>query len=105
VNGPPGTTQDRPRPAGGLTRRGRATRAKGILSRTLFNDDRLKGVLCGFAQGEERSDYTASMPAVLHLLPGKATVMLGDDRHEAVARGRPSPVRLRSDSWRQLNGS
>ena len=26
---------------------------KGILSRTLFNDDRLKAVLFGFAQGEE----------------------------------------------------
>ena len=27
---------------------------KGILSRTLFNDDRLKTVLFGFAQGEAR---------------------------------------------------
>ena len=27
---------------------------KGILSRTLFNDDRLKAVLFGFAQGEAK---------------------------------------------------
>jgi quercetin dioxygenase-like cupin family protein len=56
---------------------------KGILSRTLFNDDRLKAVLFGFAQGEELSEHTASMPAVLHFFQGEATVTLGDDRHEA----------------------
>lgn len=56
---------------------------KGILSRTLFNDDRLKVVLFGFAQDEELSEHTASMPAVLHFLQGEATVTLGDDRHEA----------------------
>ena len=58
---------------------------KGILSRTLFNDDRLKAVAFGFAQGEELSEHTASMPAVLHFLQGEATVTLGDDRHEATA--------------------
>lgn len=56
---------------------------KGILSRTLFNDDRLKAVLFGFAQDEELSEHTASMPAVLHFLQGEATVTLGGDRHEA----------------------
>jgi quercetin dioxygenase-like cupin family protein len=56
---------------------------KGILSRTLFNDDRLKAVLFGFAQSEELSEHTASMPAVLHFLRGEAAVTLGDDQHEA----------------------
>src|SRR5689334_14900965 len=56
---------------------------KGILSRTLFADDRLKVVLFGFAQGEELSEHTASMPAVLHCLQGEATLTLGDDRNEA----------------------
>ena len=55
---------------------------KGILSRTLFNDDRLKTVLFGFAQGEE-SEHTASMPAVLHFLHGEAKLTLGDDTLEA----------------------
>jgi quercetin dioxygenase-like cupin family protein len=55
---------------------------KGILSRTLFSDDRLKVLLFGFAQGEELSEHTASMPAVRHFLQGEATVTLGDDRHE-----------------------
>jgi quercetin dioxygenase-like cupin family protein len=56
---------------------------KGILSRTLFNEDRLKVVLFGFAQGEELSEHTASMPAVLHFLRGEADVTLGDDTVEA----------------------
>ena len=57
--------------------------AKGILSRTLHNDDRLKAVLFGFAQGEELSEHTASMPAVLHFLRGEAKLTLGGDAVEA----------------------
>ena len=56
---------------------------KGILSRTLFSDDRLKAVLFGFGQGEELSEHTASMPAVLHFLQGEAKLTLGDDTVEA----------------------
>ena len=56
---------------------------KGILSRTLFNDDRLKAVAFGFAQGEKLSKHTASMPAVLHFLQGEAKLTLGDDTVEA----------------------
>ena len=56
---------------------------KGILSHTLFNDDRLKVVLFGFAQGEELSEHTASMPAVLHFLQGEAKLTLGDETVEA----------------------
>jgi quercetin dioxygenase-like cupin family protein len=47
---------------------------KGILSRTLYNDDRLKAVLYGFAQGEEMSEHIAAMSAVLHFLQGEATL-------------------------------
>ncbi len=56
---------------------------KGILSRTLFNDDRLKVVLFGFGQGEELSEHTASLPAVLHFLQGEASLTLDDDALEA----------------------
>ena len=56
---------------------------KGILSRTRYNDDRLKAVLFGFAPGEELSEHTASMPAVLHFLRGEAKLTLGDDAVEA----------------------
>jgi quercetin dioxygenase-like cupin family protein len=58
---------------------------KGILSRTLYNDDRLKVVLFGFGQGEELSEHTASTPAVLHFLQGEAQLTLGDDALEAIS--------------------
>jgi quercetin dioxygenase-like cupin family protein len=56
---------------------------KGILSRTLFNDDRLKAVIFGFGQSEELSEHTASMPAILHFLQGDAKLTLDDDTVEA----------------------
>ena len=55
----------------------------GILSRKLFDDDRVKAVIFGFAQGEELSEHTASMPAILHFIQGEATVTLGDETFEA----------------------
>jgi len=57
--------------------------AKGILSRTLHNDDKVKVVLFAFAAGEELSEHTASMPAILHFLQGEAKVTLGADIVEA----------------------
>src|SRR5262245_66604949 len=59
---------------------------KGILSRTLFSDDRLKAVLFGFAQGEELSEHTASMPAVLHFLQGEAKLTLGRSEERRVGK-------------------
>jgi quercetin dioxygenase-like cupin family protein len=56
---------------------------RGILSQTRFNDDRLKMTLFGFAAGEELSEHTASMSAVLHFLRGEARLTLGDDAVEA----------------------
>ena len=58
---------------------------KGILSRTLFNDEKVKAVIFGFAQGEELSEHTASMPAILHFLQGEAKLTLGDDSLDAKA--------------------
>lgn len=55
----------------------------GILSRTVFADDRLKAVVFGFAVNEELSEHTAAVPAVIHVLSGQATLTLGDDRHPA----------------------
>jgi quercetin dioxygenase-like cupin family protein len=56
---------------------------KGILSRTLHNDDRLKAVIFGFGRGEELSEHTASIPAILHFLQGEAKLTLGDDMLDA----------------------
>ena len=57
--------------------------ADGILSRTLFDDDQVKAVIFGFGQGQELSEHTASMPAILHFIQGEATLTLGDDTVEA----------------------
>lgn len=57
--------------------------AKGILSRTLHTDEQVKAVIFGFAQGEELSEHTASMPAVLHFLSGEVKLTLGDDDLDA----------------------
>ncbi len=53
--------------------------ADGILTRTLFNNDHVKAVIFGFGQGEELSEHTASMPAILHFLKGEATLTLGEE--------------------------
>jgi quercetin dioxygenase-like cupin family protein len=59
--------------------------AAGITSKTLFNDDKLKAVIFGFAAGEELSEHTASTAAVMHFLAGQADVILGDEKQQAVA--------------------
>ena len=57
----------------------------GILSRTLFEDNRLRVVLFGFSAGQELSEHTAKVPAVLHILQGEARLRLGEDVLEAQA--------------------
>lgn len=50
-----------------------------ILSRTFFENENLKVIQFGFAEGQELSEHTASKPAVLHFLAGEADVTMGDD--------------------------
>jgi quercetin dioxygenase-like cupin family protein len=57
----------------------------GILSRTLHEDEQVKVVLFGFGAGQELSEHTASMPAILHIVQGEARLTLGDDSLEAEA--------------------
>ncbi len=59
--------------------------ADGITSRTVFQDERMKVVLFGFDAGQELSEQTASMPAVMHFLQGQARLTLGQDAQEAQA--------------------
>jgi quercetin dioxygenase-like cupin family protein len=54
-----------------------------IVSRTLYTDDQVKVVLFGFASGQELSEHTASMPAIIHILQGEATLTLGSDSQPA----------------------
>lgn len=57
--------------------------ADGILSRTLYNDEKVKAVIFGFAAGQELSEHTASMPAILQIIQGEASLTLGGDALEA----------------------
>jgi quercetin dioxygenase-like cupin family protein len=59
--------------------------ADGTLSRTIFQDDRLKAVLFAFSAGQELSEHTASTPAVMHFLSGEASVTLSDTPVDAKA--------------------
>ncbi|HET7727717.1 MAG TPA: cupin domain-containing protein [Candidatus Limnocylindrales bacterium] len=57
--------------------------ARGILSRTLSDEDDVRLVLFAFAAGEELSEHTAARPAIVHILHGEATLSVGGERYEA----------------------
>jgi quercetin dioxygenase-like cupin family protein len=57
----------------------------GITSRALYNDDDTRVVIFGFDKGEELSEHTASMPALLQILEGEATLTFGGEVREASA--------------------
>ncbi len=50
-----------------------------IISRTIYQDERMKAIVFGFAPGQELSEHTASRPAVLHILAGEADLTVGGD--------------------------
>jgi quercetin dioxygenase-like cupin family protein len=56
-----------------------------IISRTIYSDDQIKVVLFGFAVGQELSEHTASMPALLYFVSGEAGLSLGEDQMTAEA--------------------
>jgi quercetin dioxygenase-like cupin family protein len=56
------------------------------VSKTVYQSEFLKTVLFAFDAGQELSEHTASSPAVLHILSGKATVVL-EGRSEQVESG------------------
>ncbi len=51
----------------------------GILSKTLWEDDSIKILLFAFDTGQELSQHTASIPAIIQIIKGDATVGLGDE--------------------------
>jgi quercetin dioxygenase-like cupin family protein len=58
----------------------------GTLSRTIHRDDKVKVVLFGFAGGQELSQHTASVPAIIEILSGEARVTL-DGEEKELSRG------------------
>lgn len=59
--------------------------ADGITSRVVHNDDHARVVIFAFDRGQELSEHTASMDAILHVLQGEATLTLGEESVEAHA--------------------
>jgi len=55
----------------------------GTLSMTLHQSHSVKVVLFAFAAGQELSEHTASMPAIMHQLSGEARWRLGEEQTEA----------------------
>jgi len=58
---------------------------EGILTRTIYQDDRVKAVIFGFDVGQELSEHTASMPAILSMIQGEAKITLAEDILEVEA--------------------
>ena len=56
-----------------------------ILSRTIYEDDSIKTILFGFHPGQELSEHTAAVPALLHIIKGEAELVLGEDAKTAQA--------------------
>ena len=59
--------------------------ADSIISRTIYQDEQIKAILFGFAAGQELSEHTASMPAILHIVQGEASLTLGNDAMDGAA--------------------
>jgi quercetin dioxygenase-like cupin family protein len=57
----------------------------GTLSRTIHRDDHVKIVLFGFAGGQELSQHTAAVPAIIEIVQGDARVTLAGDEKELSA--------------------
>lgn len=56
-----------------------------IVSRTVYRDPALKAIIFAFAPGQELSEHTASVPAIIQILAGECHVSLGADQFEAQA--------------------
>lgn len=55
----------------------------GTISRTVYQDPGLKAVLFGFAPGQELSEHTAAVPAVLQFVRGRAQVTVAGETQTA----------------------
>lgn len=56
-----------------------------IVSRTIFKDEQMKAIVFAFAPGQELSEHTASVPAMIQILEGDCEMTLGSDRFEVSA--------------------
>jgi quercetin dioxygenase-like cupin family protein len=76
-----------------------------ILSRSVYEDKHQKIILFGFQPGQELSEHTAAVPAVLHFLKGEADLTLGEDQYLAkqgswarIPANLPHSIKARSET-------
>ncbi|MDF1564594.1 MAG: cupin domain-containing protein [Deltaproteobacteria bacterium] len=53
----------------------------GIVSKTLYAGDDARVVLFGFDAGQELTEHTAAVPALLHVLEGEGEIDLAGEKH------------------------
>lgn len=58
---------------------------EGTLSRVLYKDDDIRLVLFGFDTDQELTEHTASLPAIIQVISGRARIGFGDESTVAVA--------------------
>ena len=61
------------------------TPSDGILSKPIFTDERLRITLFGMSAGQEMSEHTTSMEAIVHFLEGEIEVTIEGNVHTAKA--------------------
>ncbi len=59
-----------------------AVPTESIVSRTVSREGGVKAIVFGFAPGQELSEHTASVPAIIQILQGEADLTLGGDHYE-----------------------
>jgi quercetin dioxygenase-like cupin family protein len=57
----------------------------GTLSRTIHRDNQVKVVLFGFSGGQELSQHTASVPAMIEIVQGEVRLTLDGEEKELTA--------------------
>ena len=56
---------------------------EGTLSRVVFKDDRVRVVLFAFDAGQELTEHTASVPAIVQVLSGRLQLTMGEESFDA----------------------
>jgi quercetin dioxygenase-like cupin family protein len=51
--------------------------SESIVSRTIYKDDQLRAIVFAFAPGQELSQHTASVPAMIQILEGECDLVVG----------------------------
>ena len=58
-----------------------------IVSKTVHRDEHVKVVLFAFGSGQELSQHTAAVPAIVEILQGEARVTIASDEQEMTSGG------------------